>query len=181
MKLLPVIILTIFLVSGCDSFRGPTGPQGEHGEKGEQGEKGEKGYTGGEGEQGEKGEAVYTEISVDEEKGSLFISEASWSYEKGLFSSGPLVVTGLAKNTGTTALEYVKIYINSYDSADQIISLHSDYIGSIFDTLKPGQQTWFKTTDYGCDKEPNKVTYGYSFDTTVTVPAPKISSGAKLN
>jgi hypothetical protein len=181
MKLLPVIILTIFLFSGCDSLRGPTGPQGEHGEKGETGvgEKGEKGDTGGKGDKGEKGETVYTEISVDEEKGSLFISESSWSYEKGLFSSGPLVVTGLAKNVGTTILEYVEIHIKAYNSADQIISSDYDYLDVYY--FNPGHEIWFKITDYGCNKEPNKVTLGYCFDTTVFVPAPKISSGAKLN
>lgn len=181
MKLLPILILIIGLIFGCDSLKGPIGPQGEQGEPGVgiQGEKGETGEPGPEGPQGEKGEAVYTEIAFDEEKGSLIISDATWSYEIGLFSEGPLVVTGTAKNIGTTNLEYLQIHIKAYDSSNQIISAYSSYAGSVFDTLKPGQESWFKITDYGCDKEPSKVTYGYSFDTSVSVPAPKISTGAK--
>jgi len=181
MKLILFIILITVLIFGCDQLKGPTGPQGEQGETGEgiQGEKGETGETGPEGPQGEKGEAVYTEIAVDEEKGSLFISDATWSYETGLFSSGPLIVTGIAKNVGTSNLEYIEIHIKAYNSADQIISVYSSYAGGIFDTLKPGQESWFKITDYGCEEEPSKVTYGYSFDTSVSVPAPKISSGTQ--
>jgi len=41
MKFLPVLILTICLCSGCDTFKGPTGPEGLQGEKGEQGPQGE--------------------------------------------------------------------------------------------------------------------------------------------
>jgi hypothetical protein len=181
MKLLPVIILTFLLIFGCDSLIGPAGPQGEHGETGRHGEKGETGEPGAEGPQGEKGETVYTVIAVDEEKGSLIIIDATWSYEIGLFSDGPLKVTGIVKNLGTTCLEYVQIHIKAYDSDNQIINSYSDYVGSIFDTLKPGQESLFKITDYYCDKEPSKVSYGYSFDTSVNVPAPKISSGSETN
>lgn len=188
MKLLPVLILTLLLIFCCDSLKGPAGPQGEQGETGEtgepgpegsQGETGETGEPGPEGPQGEKGEAVYTEIAVDEEYGSLFITDATWSYETGLFSEGPLIVTGIAKNVGTTVLEYVEIHIKAYDSAEQIISTEYDYLEGY--DINPGQEIWWKVTDYGCDKEPNKVTLGYAFDTSVSVPAPKISAGAELN
>ena len=58
MKLLPILILPIVLIFGCDSFKGPTGPHGEQGETGEsvQGEKGDTGEPGPEGTQGEQGE-----------------------------------------------------------------------------------------------------------------------------
>jgi len=60
-KLIPILILTFFLIFGCDSLRGPTGPDGAQGEKGDQGEQGEQGLqgesqTGLEGPQGEKGD-----------------------------------------------------------------------------------------------------------------------------
>ncbi len=55
MKLLPVLILTFFLIFGCDSLKGPAGPQGEQGETGEHGEKGNTGSKGSQGEQGEPG------------------------------------------------------------------------------------------------------------------------------
>jgi len=201
MKLLPVLILIFVLIFGCDSLKGPTGPEGlpgikgdtgetgiqgekgntgetgDPGSQGEQGETGETGEPGPEGIQGETGEAIYTEIAVDEEKGTLIISDATWSYEIGLFSEGPLVVTGLAKNSGTTVLDWVEIHIKAYDSTDKIISADSDYLYSY--QLNPGQESWWKVTDYYCDKEPSKVTCGYSFDTTVIVPAPKISAGGK--
>jgi len=55
MKLLPVFIIIICLVFGCDSLKGPTGPDGPQGEKGEQGPKGKTGEKGDQGDQGESG------------------------------------------------------------------------------------------------------------------------------
>lgn len=186
MKLLTVLILTACLISGCDKLEGPSGPQGEQGEpgvsentgpEGPQGEKGETGETGPQGPQGEKGEAVYTEIAVDEEKGSLLITDATWSYETGLFSDGPLIVTGLAKNAGTTVLETVKIYIKAYNSSGQRISSYQERIEEYY--LNPGHETWWKVTDYDCNEEPSKVTCGYSFNVMISVPAPKKSPMAR--
>lgn len=220
MKWLPVLIMIICLVSGCDQLKGPTGPDGPRGEKGttgDTGSQGEKGNTGSRGEQGtqgeigntgsqgdqgiqgekgdtgdtgeigpqgpqgEKGEAVYTEVAVDEDKGSLLITDATWSYEEGLFSSGPLEIMGIAKNTGIYTFDYVTIYTKAYNASGQIISAYSGYAGSVFDTLMPGQDTWWKITDYVCNEKPDKVTLGYSFDVTVVVPAPKKSFSAVLD
>jgi len=55
MKFLPVLILAVFIVSGCDSLKGPTGSVGPHGEKGEQGPEGETGLDGAQGDKGETG------------------------------------------------------------------------------------------------------------------------------
>ncbi|MBA7551063.1 hypothetical protein ES705_43597 [subsurface metagenome] len=79
----------------------------------------------------------------------------------------------MATNTGTTVLDWVEIHIKAYDSAGQIISIDHDNLDSYH--LDPGLESWWKVTDYDCDEEPSKVTCGYSFDLTVTVPAPKIS------
>ena len=201
MRFLFVVILAVCLISGCDSLKGPTGPDGPQGEQGTQGEKGdtgengdtgspgdqgiqgEKGDTGLQGDQGEKGdtgekgEAVYTDVAIDEEKGFLLITDASWSYENGWLSDYSLVTTGLAKNVGTTLLDDVTIYIKAYDSSGRLISSSSAWIDEFY--LKPGQESWWKVEDNYCNKEPSKVTFGYSFDVTVSVPAPKRSPAAR--
>ncbi len=195
MKPLPVLILIITLIFGCDSLRGPTGhlgpqgekgdtgetgPQGEKGDTGEecipgpegpQGEKGDPGDTGPEGPQGEKGDAVYTEIAVDEYNGALLITDATWSYEEDYWNGWELTVTGLVTNVGTAVLEYVKIYTKSYNAAGQRISSYYDLIDEYY--LNPGHESWFEITESGCKQEPDKVTLGYSYDVTVSVPAPK--------
>jgi len=55
MKFIPVLILTILLVSGCDTFRGPSGPDGSQGDQGIQGEKGDSGDKGDAGDKGDVG------------------------------------------------------------------------------------------------------------------------------
>ena len=175
MKLLPVVILAVCLSFGCDSLRGPTGdtgPSGTKGEKGTAGDKGDTGPQGDQGPQGEKGDAVYTDISVDEDKGSLLITEVTWSYDPTRYLS-KLLVKGLAKNVGTNVLEYVKIHTKAYDSSDQFISSDYGYVDEW--DLNPGQEARWKIEDYYCDQKPSRVTFGYSFDVSVSVPAPKRS------
>jgi len=164
-------ILILILFFGCDALRGPTGPQGEKGDAGKQGPQGDHGEQGDQGPHGEKGEAVYTEVAKDENAGSLQITDATWTYEEGIFTSGPLVVTGLVKNTGTVLLGWLEIHIKAYNSAEQLISVDYSYISGY--DLHPGGETFWKITDYGCDQEPYKVTCGYAFDVRVIVPAPK--------
>ncbi len=201
MKLLPVLILIITLIFGCDVFRGPSGhlgpqgekgdtgetsPQGEKGDTGEkgdpgpegpQGEKGDPGDTGPEGPQGEKGEAVYTEIAVDEDNGALLITDATWSYEEDYWGDWDIVVTGLVTNVGTAVLDAVKIYTKAYNAAGQRISSYSDWIDEYY--LNPGHESWFEITDSDCKQEPDKVTLGYSYGVAVSIPAPKKSFSSR--
>jgi len=164
-----ILILTLFL--SCDALHGPTGPQGEKGDAGEQGSQGYQGDQGDQGPQGEKGEAVYTEVARDENTGALQITEATWKYELGIWSDGPLEITGLAKNTGTVYLEWVEIHVKAYNTAGNLISADNTYIDGY--DLNPGDEVYWKITDYDCDEEPNKVTLGYAFDLRVSVPTPK--------
>lgn len=164
---------------GDSGSPGEKGDSGSQGEQGPPGEKGDTGDTGPQGPQGDGGEVVYTEVAVDEEMGSVLITDAIWTFDEGYYFSGPLVVTGIAKNTGIYSLDYIKIYTKSYDSSGKIISSEYGYAGSISDSLMPDHEIWWKVTDYGCLEKPNKVTLGYSFDVTVVVSAPKISSGSE--
>lgn len=195
MKFVTVVILAVFLFSGCDIFRGPAGPdgprgekgdqgpQGETGEKGDQGKKGktgldgahgvqgEKGNTGPRGPHGEKGDTVYTEFSIDENIGCLLVTGTSWSYVKTPGNSSCLTVTGIAKNVGSSYLEYVIIYIKSYDSTGLLISSCSDRVDK--SSLDPGQESPFIVSDCNCNQEPDKVTCGYCFLVTINAPVQK--------
>jgi len=151
-----VIIISILFI-GCESLTGDQGEQGIRGEKGDQGD------------QGEKGDAVYTEIAIDEDTGTLQITDVSWSFE-GTYSNY-LSVTGLAKNVSIVTLDYVKIHIRAYNESDKLIS--TDYTSIDTWHLIAGQECIWRITDYGCEYEPSKVTIGYSYDVSVNVPAPK--------
>jgi len=158
MKKLSFMIIFVILFFSCESLKGPAGPQGEKGEQGEQGP------------QGEKGESVYTEVSVDETSGNLLISNVIWYLEES--PSTVLIVKGLAKNVGSTNLEYVTIYSKSYDFSGNLISLSDMYNIDKY-ALAPGEESSWKLTDHDCVKEPFKVTIGYTFFTSVVIPAPK--------
>ncbi|MBA7542696.1 hypothetical protein ES705_35020 [subsurface metagenome] len=112
---------------------------------------------------------IFTEIAVDEDTGALQISNTTWSFEEKYISY--LIVKGIVKNVGSTTLDYVKIYSKAYNDSDQLIS--SDYTFVDNWDLDSGQETSWKITDYDCENKPNKVTIGYSYDVTVSVPAPK--------
>jgi len=158
MKKLSFVIIIVILFFSCESLKGPAGPQGEKGEQGEQGP------------QGEKGESVYTEVSVDETSGNLLISNVIWYLEEPF--STVLIIEGLAKNVGSTNLEYVNIYSKSYDFSGNLIS-SSDMYHIDKPSLAPGEESSWKLIDHDCVKEPFKVTIGYAFFTSVVIPAPK--------
>jgi len=159
MKLLPFSIMIIFLIFSCDSLKGPTGPQGEQGETGETGNTGPAGDN-------------------YEQEGSITFSDLY--YYRFHYDSypGELKVSGDFENSGTTVLDNIKIHVKAYNELDGLI-IHY-YFTPDHSVLGPGQKSSFEAY-FDCPQKPKRVTFGYSGNVPIYVPAPKISSGAKPN
>ncbi len=151
MKSLPVLILTICLCSGCDTFKGPTGPDGLQGE------------TGNQGPQGETGEKY-------EQEGSITLSDLDYYLNYFDDSTGQLIVWGNMENSGTTVLDNIKIHVKVYNELDGLIIAY--YFIPDHSVLAPGEKSSFKSEFY-CRQIPERVTFGYSGNVPIYVPAQK--------
>lgn len=111
---------------------------------------------------------VYTEVPVDSDD-HLTISDVSWRCEEWL-SSHSLTVTGNAKNTGTSFLNWIEIHVKGYDSSDKVVATGSSYIdgGIEYWGLSPGQSSTWTVSIFGVPVI-NKVTVGYSYEADVYI------------
>jgi len=111
----------------------------------------------------------YTEV-VKNESDRVVISDVVWEWKESL-GSGYLTTSGKVKNSGTVNLDYVKIFVKSYDVDNKLISEDYGYVANT--KLTPGSESTWAVDDFNCKSRPTKVTVGYSYSAEITVPAPK--------
>ncbi|MBA7650120.1 hypothetical protein ES703_57921 [subsurface metagenome] len=156
MKILPVVILAVCLLSGCEGPLGPMGPRGQKGLKGDQGETGPAGEN-------------------YEQEGSITFSDLH--YDRNYYDKypGELRVWGNFENSGTTVLDNIKIHVKAYNELDGLIIAY--YIIPDQSVLAPGQKSSFEAY-FNCPQKPKRVTFGYSGNVPIYVPAWKRTSAA---
>jgi len=156
MKIVTVVILAVFLFIGCEGPEGPMGPRGQNGLRGDQGEIGPAGEN-------------------YEQEGSITFSDLHYNRKYFDESTGELRVWGDFENSGTTVLDNIKIHVKAYNELDGLIIAY--YFIPDQSVLAPGQKSSFEAEFY-CPQKPIRVTFGYSGNVPIYVPAPKRTPAA---